>query len=172
MNGSGQKYTGQSTYGVRPGAGSPISLKGAEMIYRTRVDSTSDAATGNTVLRIRGLPINTTWLVTLKIYGPNHQNSRAFTVTTQGYNFLATVVAHEALTAATNVVSVLNPDNTITNTSNTVLSIANSFKDNGLYCRTYEGAQAGSYSVGNGDAFDIVIPPAIYRGTSGNSSLV
>ena len=169
MNGSGQKHTGQSTYGVRPGAGSPISLKGAEMIYRTRVDSTSAAATGNTVLRIRGLPINTTWLVTLKIYGPGHQNSRTFTVTTQGYNFLATVVAHEALTAATNVVSVLNPDKTITNTSNTVLSLANSFKDNGLYCRTYEGAQAGSYSVGNGDAFDIVIPPAIYRGTSGNN---
>lgn len=160
MDGSGGHYTGQSTYGVRPGAGAPISVRGARMIYRTRIDSVAATVTTNTILRMRQLPPNTSWLVELKIYGPNHQNSRIYTVSTQGFNFLATVVAHEQLVASTGgSIGALV----------TTLSLRNSFTDNGLYCQTFNNAQAGSFSSGNGDAFDIVIPPAVYMGIGSNS---
>lgn len=158
----GSAYTyGRCNYGNSPyGARCPIQTKGARICYRTSLTSTATATTDNGIIRITNLPVNSTFKVEIRINGSNHVNSRAYTVSTQGQSYVASVIEHEKLKAET----------TLSNSVyTTTLSPYSSFTTNTIYAQTYMGMQAGYFSANNGQCFDIVIPPALYRGTSQNT---
>lgn len=158
----GVTYTyGRSTYGVSPyGARSPIQLKGARICYRTKLTSTATATTTNGIIRFLNLPVNSTFKVELRVNGSNHVNSRSYIVTTQGQSYVASVIEVEKLKAETTLSG---------SVYTTTLSALSSFTTNTIFAQTFTGLQAGYFSANNGQCFDIIIPPALYRGVSQNT---
>ena len=167
----GSTYTqGRCTFGNSPwGARCPIRLRGGKMVYRTSLTSAADAVTAAGILRIEGLPVLSTFAIELRVNGPNHSNAQRFIVTTQNQDYVASVQRLDALQAATAVNSVFNSStNTVASTAETTLSPKNSFSTNGLYARTYNNLNAGTYQAAQGCKVDIMIPPALYRGVATN----
>lgn len=167
----GSTYTqGRCTFGNSPwGARCPIRLRGGKMVYRTSLTSAADAVTAAGILRIEGLPVLSTFAIELRVNGPNHSNAQRFIVTTQNQDYVASVQRLDALQAATAVNSVFNSaTNTVASTAETTLSPKNSFSTNGLYVRTYNNLNAGTYQAAQGCKVDIMIPPALYRGVATN----
>lgn len=160
----GSTYTtGRCTFGTKPwGARCPIRLRGGKQVYRTSLVSAGAAVTSAGILRVVGLPVLSTFEIELRINGSNHSNAQRFLVTTQNQDYIASVVRLDSLMATTNI-------NSSTNTAETILSPNNGFSNNGLYVRTYNNLQAGTYQAGRGGVVDIMIPPAVYRGVASNT---
>ena len=168
----GSTYTqGRCTFGNSPwGARCPIRLRGAKMVYRTSLISSADPVTAAGIIRVEGLPVLSSFIIELRVNGPNHSNAQRFLVTTQNQDYIASVQRQDSLIASTAVNSIFNSaTNTVTSTAETTLSPNNTFSNNGLYVRTYNNIQAGTYNAGQGCKIDIMIPPSLYRGVANNN---
>lgn len=162
----GITYTyGRSTYdGIPSGARCPIQIKGGKMVYRTNVTSTADLTTQPGIIKCLGMPVLGRFMVELRINGSNHTSLKTFEIQTHNQDLIASVKNNDPLMATTETLI-----NGSVATSTTTLTSKSLYADNELYCRTINNLQPGTYSAGNGQGFEIVIPPAVYRGTVNNS---
>lgn len=161
---SGSKTYGRSNWMNVAMARAPIILRGGNQKWKTTVTSTSVTKTSSGIIRVTGLPILSNFKVEIKTSGSNQVCNRTFIVNTHNQDLVASVTEQQQLKAETSTTSSL--------ISTTTLSQYSSFTTQRVYCRTYNGVQPGYYSAGNGQSFDIVIPPATYNGTSSNSDSV
>lgn len=167
---SGAKTYGRSNWMNVAMARPPIVLRGGNQKWKTTVTSTATTKTSNGIIRVIGLPILSNFKVEIRTSGANQVCNRTFIVNTHNQDLIASVTEQQQLQAATATTSVYNATGpTVISTSTTTLSALSSFTNQRVYCRTYNGVQPGYYSAGNGQAFDIVIPPATYNGTSANA---
>ncbi len=170
---NGSKTYGRSNWMNVAMARSPIILSGAQQKWKTTVTSTSTTKTDPGIIRVVGLPILSNFKVEIKTSGTNQVCNRTFIVNVHNQDLVAAVTEQQQLSAGTATTSTFNSTtSTVTSISTTTLTQYSSFTNQRVYCRTYNGVQPGYYSAGNGQTFDIVIPPSTYNGTSANADAV